>query len=195
MVAPPLPAGRRVRRQLGRMRYVRCDSAIEMVMGDHAAAAWRRQYGTVYRFVRRRTGSPEEAEDVTQEVFTAAIAALGDARLQAEAPPLAWLYTVARRRLIDRLRIPASLPLDADGALSAPGDERSYGPEMVRTLVEGLQRLEEGQRRVVILKVFEGRSFADIAAETGVSEEACRMRLSRGLAALRTYLVQKGVSP
>lgn len=163
-------------------------------MDDHAAAAWCRQYGSVYRFVRRRAGSREEAEDVTQEVFAAAVAALGQARVDAEGPPLAWLYTVARRRLIDRLRAsrPASVPLDPE---VVRGDEHAYGPAIVRTLVEGLRTLEEGQQQVVVAKVFEGRSFAAIASELGVSEEACRMRLSRGLAALRRYLLEKGVAP
>lgn len=161
-------------------------------MGDHASAAWRRQYGTVYRFVRRRTGSREDAEDLTQEVFAAAVAALGEARLQGEAPPLAWLYTVARRRLIDRLRAPSILPLDGE---PTSGEERSYGPAIVAALVEGLRLLAEQQRRVVVMKVFEGRSFAEIAAQTGASEEACRMQLSRGLAALRSHLIERGVSP
>lgn len=61
-----------------------------MAMNEHPVEAWRRQYGTVYRFVRRRTSSREEAEDLTQEVFEAAVSALSQARLDAEAaPPLA----------------------------------------------------------------------------------------------------------
>jgi RNA polymerase sigma-70 factor (ECF subfamily) len=166
-----------------------------MAMDEHAAAPWRRQYGSVYRFVRRRTASREDAEDVTQEVFEAAIVALAQARIDAEAPPLAWLYTVARRRLIDRLRLSAqaSGPLDPS-SVADPG-ERSYGPAIVRALLDGLGTLDEGQRQVVVLKVFEGRSFAEIAAEVGASEEACRMRLSRGLAALRRQLERKGVTP
>lgn len=55
-----------------------------MVMNDQTAAPWARRYGSVYRFVRRRAVSREEAEDVTQEVFEAAVAALGQARLKAE---------------------------------------------------------------------------------------------------------------
>ena len=164
-------------------------------MDDHAAAAWRRQYGTVYLFVRRRSGSREEAEDVTQEVFAAAVVALGRARVEAEAPPLAWLYTVARRRLIDRLRTatPATVQLDEE---TVPDEtERAYGPSIVRVLVEGLQELDEPQRRVVVLKVFQGRSFAEIGAELGVSEEACRKRFSRGLSVLRSHLAKEGVVP
>jgi RNA polymerase sigma-70 factor (ECF subfamily) len=167
-----------------------------MVMDEHAAASLRRQYGTVYRFVRRRSASREEAEDLTQEVFEAALAALGQARLDAEGAPLAWLYTVARHRLIDRLRVrrESSVQLDPEG-LPAAGGDRSYGPRIVEALLEGLRGLGEAQRRVVVLKVFEGRPFAEIAAEVGASEEACRMRFSRGLAALRRHLQEKGVEP
>jgi RNA polymerase sigma-70 factor (ECF subfamily) len=164
-------------------------------MNEHPAEPWRRQYGSVYRFVRRRARSREEAEDLTQEVFEAAILALGQARLDAEAPPLAWLYTVARRRLIDRLRAPARGGAALDPELGGADDERSYGPSIVNALLDGLRSLDEAQRRVVVMKVFEGRSFAEIAAEVGASEEACRMRLSRGLAILRRELERKGVTP
>lgn len=165
-------------------------------MNEHPAEPWHRQYGSVYRFVRRRASSREEAEDLTQEVFEAAIAALGQARLDAQTPPLAWLYTVARRRLIDRFRAPARAGALLDPAeLSGAEDERSYGPSIVNALLEGLGSLDEPQRRVVVMKVFEGRSFTEIAAEVGATEEACRMRLSRGLANLRRQLERRGVTP
>jgi DNA-directed RNA polymerase specialized sigma24 family protein len=45
------------------------------------------------------------------------------------------------------------------------------------------------------MKVFEGRSFAEIAVEVGATEEACRMRFSRGLASLRRQLERRGVTP
>jgi RNA polymerase sigma-70 factor (ECF subfamily) len=167
-----------------------------MAMDEKATASWRREYGSVYRYIRRRTASREDAEDVTQEVFVAAIRALGEARLEAEGPHLAWLYTVARRRLTDRLRrgSEASGLFDPESAVSNP-DGRSYGPAIVQALLEGLRSMNEAQRRIVVLKVFEGRSFAEIAAEVGATEEACRMRLSRGLSALRQHLEKKGVTP
>jgi RNA polymerase sigma-70 factor (ECF subfamily) len=167
-----------------------------MAMHEYPAEPWRRQYGSVYRFIRRRASSREEAEDLTQEVFEAAISALGQARLDAEAPPLAWLYTVARRRLIDRFRAPARAGRRFDPEeLSGQDDERSYGPSIINALLEGLRSLDDAQRRVVVMKLFEGRSFAEIAAEVGATEEACRMRLSRGLAKLRRQLERRGVTP
>src|ERR1700675_2747425 len=66
-------------------------------------AAHRRYYGQVYRYVRRRTRSREDAEDVTQTVFTEAISGL-ELTAPGSPPALAWLYTVARRRLIDHHR-------------------------------------------------------------------------------------------
>jgi DNA-directed RNA polymerase specialized sigma24 family protein len=53
-------------------------------MNEHSAQPWPRQYGSIYRFVRRRASTREDAEDLTQEVFEAAIAALGQARLDAD---------------------------------------------------------------------------------------------------------------
>ena len=71
-----------------------------MVTDDRDLA---RHYRTIYGFVRQRSGSREDAEDVTQTVFVEAAANL--TRVYAEGrSPLAWLYTVASRRLIDQAR-------------------------------------------------------------------------------------------
>lgn len=167
-----------------------------MLMDEKATTPWLRHYGSVYSFVRRRGYSREDAEDLTQEVFEAAVAALGEARLGADSEPLAWLYTVARRRLVDRLRAspPASVPLDGEPQ-SADGAERVFGPAVARALVDAVKSLDEHQRRVIVLKLFEGRPFAEIADVVGASEEACRMRFSRGLAQVRRTLTEKGVQP
>jgi RNA polymerase sigma factor (sigma-70 family) len=72
-------------------------------MDEFAISSYRRHYDSVYRFIRRRAASSQEAEDLTQEVFEAALAAFADQRLVAE-PSLPWLYTVAERRLIGAWR-------------------------------------------------------------------------------------------
>jgi RNA polymerase sigma-70 factor (ECF subfamily) len=165
-------------------------------MDDRGAASLRRHYGIVHRYVRRRASSREEAEDLTQDVFEAAIVALGQARLDAGGAPLAWLYTVARHRLIDRLRTARECASTQDPeSLPSPDGGRAYGPAIVQALVDGLHGLSDEQRRVVLLKLFQGRTFAEIAAEVGASEEACRMRFSRGLFALRRHLQEKGIEP
>jgi RNA polymerase sigma-70 factor (ECF subfamily) len=157
---------------------------------EHVAAeAFRRHYRQVYGFVRRRTASDADAEDVVAEVF--ADAAAGLERFEpGPTPVLAWLYTVARRRLADearrRRRPLAAVPAAADV---------HYGPDVARALRRALDTLPHEQRRVVVLKLIEGRSFRDIAERVGATEAACKMRLSRALERLRVALEQEGVEP
>lgn len=152
----------------------------------------RSHYREIFRFVRRRASS-STAEDVTQDVFAAAARAL--ARSASHSPPsLAWLYTVARRRLIDeaRARRIVVVPLDALPEAAAP--ER-YGPHVARTFDRALAKLTDAQRQVVLQRLLEGRSFAEIAAREGATEEACRMRFMRGLERLRAEFEREGLTP
>ena len=165
-------------------------------MTDRAAAAHRRYYASVYRYVRRRTRSREDAEDLTQTVFAEAVSGLEQASAESRSE-LAWLYTVAKRRLIDeqRRRLSATaqvFPLDA--ARIAHHSQGDYGVDLATALARAIAALPADQQRVVVLKLVEGRRFAAIAVELGTSEQACRARLSRALRTLRTHLEEEGIS-
>jgi RNA polymerase sigma factor (sigma-70 family) len=155
---------------------------------DPTEQAFRRHYAEVYRFVRRRTHSDEDAEDLAQQVFADASASLRcDGR-----PPIAWLYAVAKRRFADaarrdarRLALPPVLPDHAS----------EYGPSVVASLRAAFERLPETQREVVVLKLLRGASFTEIGAAVGTSEEAARMRFSRALRSVRTALEKEGIEP
>jgi RNA polymerase sigma factor (sigma-70 family) len=151
-------------------------------------------YREVFRFVRRRVASVEEAEDLTQEVFASAAVALAGSAREAP-PPLAWLYTVARRRIVDearrRSRSP-SVPLElVVGELAA---RDGYGELVGRTLRAGLVSMPEGQRFVVVGRLLQGRSFAELARELSLSDDACRMRFMRGLQHLRETFEKEGLT-
>jgi RNA polymerase sigma-70 factor (ECF subfamily) len=155
---------------------------------DPTEQAFRRHYAEVYRFVRRRTRSHADAEDLTQQVFADAAASLrSDGR-----PPIAWLYAVAKRRFADaarrdsrRLALP---PVLADAA-------SEYGPSVAASLRAAVGRLPSSQREVVVLKLLRGASFAEIAETLGTSEEAARMRFSRALRSVRADLEKEGIEP
>ena len=155
----------------------------------------RAEYRRVLGFVRRRAGTTEEAEDVAQEVFANMAASL--ARSTESAPrSLAWLYTVARRRLVDEARRRArseTIPLELVSDPEARACE--YGEDVARTLDDGLATLTEAQRQVVVLRLLCGWSFGEIADRLGTTEEACRMRFLRGLEQLRTHFEEKGMAP
>ena len=157
-------------------------------MEELAEKAFRRHYRQVYSFVRRRSASDVDAEDVTAEVFAAAAEALPRFR-PGSSPVLAWLYTVARRRLIDESRRRSRLLPLADSP--AP----DYDADVASALRVAIAALPEPQRTVLVLKLIEGWSFREIAERLGASEAACKMRLSRALRRLRDDLEQKGVRP
>ena len=159
-------------------------------MNDPAAEAFERHYGSVYRFVRRRSPGRDEAEDLTQEVFAAAVAALGEARVESP-PPLSWLYTVAQRRLVDAARRGRLAPVST--AEEPAVEDAGYGWEVAEALAGAVAALPEFQRQVVVAKLWEGRRLSEIAERLGTTEAACKMRLARGLAQLRDHLKQEGI--
>jgi RNA polymerase sigma-70 factor, ECF subfamily len=164
-------------------------------MRQRRAGPTAAHYRQILRFVQRRVPSSQDAEDITQEVFLDMAASLA-ASAQAAPPTLGWLYTVARRRIADEARRRArtrTAPLE----LVAPPQARAdaYGGLVASALDEALAGLPEGQRRVVLERLIQGRSFAEIARSVGATEEACRMRFLRGVQQLRRELEQRGLEP
>jgi RNA polymerase sigma factor (sigma-70 family) len=164
-------------------------------MDELTAAALRADYDEVFRFVRRRTATEDEAAEITQTVFAQAAARLEPVR-QGSTPPLAWLYTVAQRRLVDeaRRRSRRGLPLPLEAA-EIESNERVYGDEVARALRAALAALPGPQRDVIVLRLIEGRSFDEIAARVGSSEGACKMRFLRGLRVVRDVFEEEGIEP
>jgi RNA polymerase sigma factor (sigma-70 family) len=161
-----------------------------------AAEGLRRHYDLVLRFVRRRVRTSVEAEDLTQEVFADAAKALSQLAPLTDQQTLAWLYTVAKRRLIDESRREARRlhPIDAPLDL-APTPESEYGPGVARAVGRIVSELPDAQREVVVMKLFEGRSFAEIGRRVGLTEAAAKMRFARGLEAVRAALREEGIAP
>lgn len=157
-------------------------------MNGLAEKAFREHYGRIYSFVRRRTASDADAEDIAAEVFADAAAAL-ERFESGPQPVLAWLYTVARRRLVDQARRRGRTPV------AGAGLEPEYGPEVASALRQAIASLPDAQRAVVVLKLLEGRSFREVASRVHATEAACKMRFSRGLERLREELEKEGVEP
>lgn len=157
-------------------------------------APFRRHRTQIYRYLLRRTGDHHAAEDLAQDVFMDAAAMLERA---AEPPQsmLAWLYAVADRRFTDeaRRRARAGRPLELVEVADDRGHE--YGRATGHVLGAAIRGLPDEQRRIVVMKLLEGRPFAEIAASVGVSEAACKMRFARALRLLRVELAREGLRP
>jgi RNA polymerase sigma-70 factor (ECF subfamily) len=157
--------------------------------------AFRHHWTQIYRYLRRRTGNSDQAEELTQQVF--ADAALTLSRMDADpGSVLALLYTIARRRFADEARrsghLAEQVPLDDVGdELAAP----QYGTDLAHAIREAIARLPSQQRLVVCMKLIDGCSFAEIAGLIGGTDAAAKMRFQRGLAALRLDLERQGLQP
>ena len=145
-----------------------------------AAETVMRERGRLKNFIRRRVADPADAEDILQDVFYSFIEAY---RLPEPIEQVgAWLYRVARNRIIDRFRKMRSDPLSE---ISSETDEEPWletvlpspevGPEaayarkvLLEELYSALDDLPEPQRAVFIAHEVEGRSFKQLAEEGGV---------------------------
>jgi RNA polymerase sigma-70 factor, ECF subfamily len=156
-----------------------------------AEGAFRRHYGHVYGYFRRRLVDPARAEELTQDVFAAAASSLPEER-PGDPPVLVWLYAVAKRRFADEARR-RSRERRFAGMLPtrSPSD---YTP-VAGALREALAALPGGQLQVVLLKLVRGLTFAEIGAEVGLTEAAAKMRFVRALEQLRTDLSERGIEP
>jgi RNA polymerase sigma-70 factor (ECF subfamily) len=162
-------------------------------VNELAERAFRRHYGQVYRYVRRRTPDHYQAEELTQQVFADAAASLQEG----PSPALAWLYTVAKRRFADEARRGAVTRRARDRmlAVAVASETHDYGPDLAATLHAAIEHLPQGQREVVVLKLLRGARFAEIGARLGISPDAAKMRFVRGLDALRAELEEEGLGP
>jgi RNA polymerase sigma-70 factor (ECF subfamily) len=149
--------------------------------------AYRAYYGHVYRYFLHRTGNRSEAEDLTQDVFAAAVR-----DLTGPAPVLPWLYRVAQRRYVDALRRNGH---SASCRLEDVLDSRESGEAAGSALRAALRSLPPGQAEVVGMRLLQGRPFDEIAAALSTSEAACKMRFRRAMRTLRVSLERGGFGP
>jgi len=131
-----------------------------------------REQSRLRRFIRRRVPDPRDAEDILQDVFSELVEA--NRLLMPIDHVTGWLFRVARNRITDlfRKKKPESFDETFEDLLPSPdaGPEARYARHvLVDELALALEELPEEQRDVFIAHEVHGRSFKDMAAETGVS--------------------------
>src|SRR5580700_6436731 len=151
-------------------------------------------------FIRRRVPNPADAEDIVQEVFYELVEA--NRLLMPIEHVTGWLFRVARNRIIDlfRKQRPVSFSdtagedgevLRIEDLLPSPdaGPEALYFRNLLLDELElAVDELPEEQREVFVAHEFEGRSFKQMAAETGVSVNTLLSRKRYAVLHLRERL-------
>ncbi len=150
-----------------------------------------REQSRLRRFIRRRVSDPRDAEDILQEVFSELVEA--NRLLMPIDHVTGWLFRVARNRITDlfRKKKPESFDDTFEDLLPSPdaGPEARYARQvLLDELVLAIEELPEEQRDVFIAHELHGRSFKDMAAETGVSINTLLSRKRYAVLSLRERL-------
>lgn len=146
---------------------------------------WKEFSAPLRGFLRARTASPADAEDLLQEVFV---------RIQKRLPSLrdtskmqGWVYRIARNVVVDHYRGRRDhVPMDFDLESEELDGERlvDLRPSLRRFIAE----LPAAYREPLVRHEFQGESLRDVAAALGLSETAAKSRVQRARRLLREML-------
>ncbi len=211
--AQALDAGARrgndVRGRRGEVRPLEVDwsQTVRRCM-DGDSGAWaelvrehhRRVYGLCYRF----TGSPADAEDLTQDVFLKVYSNLGSFDM-ARGTLQVWITTMTRNLLVDNFRrtknqrVTGSLddgwdqteelrPVDRLVGREPSPHEMAARKELEKMVQEALAHVSPELREAVILRDLQDMDYKEIAQVLGIPEGTVKSRISRGRAELARLL-------
>lgn len=174
------------------------EAAIE---GDHAAfeSLMRTYAPVVAAYLYGKIHSPEDREDLIQEVFVRAYTRLSKLRKRDRLGP--WLLSIARnvshdayRRQASSKRAGVTMALD-DYSMVADVKDRAVGPagevqyaDIERQLRDAIVRQGDRYREVLYLSIFEERTSIEIAKLLGLKDSTVRMRIKKGREAIRRAL-------
>ena len=166
------------------------------------SAAVEKEQSRLRNFIRRHVPDPGDAEDILQDVLYELVEAYRLMKPIEQAG--AWLFRVARNRITDRFRKKKAMlvsdlaQVEEDGEMSSleellpspdAGPEAAYARSLLlEELEDALEELPNEQREVFIAHEFEGRSFKELAAESGVSVNTLLSRKHYAVLYLRERL-------
>ncbi len=203
------PIGENVRALRGEVRSLEIDwsQTVRRCM-DGDSGAWaelvrehhRRVYGLCYRF----TGSPADAEDLTQDVFLKIYSNLASFDMNRGSLQV-WITTMTRNLLVDNFRrtknqrVTGSLddgwdqteelkPVDRLTAQGPSPHEMAARKELEKMVQEALSHVSVELREAVILRDLQDMDYKEIAQVLGIPEGTVKSRISRGRAELARLL-------
>jgi RNA polymerase sigma factor (sigma-70 family) len=153
---------------------------------NHFDKLYRQHAAAVYRYARAVLGNHADAEDVTQQTFLNAYRSLAQGTKPRKAEN--WIFTIAhneiRRHLRDTRAQRQQVELDSELADRTP-DRSEPG---VHDILRALQHLTPNQRSALVMREFEGRSYAEISEIMGISQSALETLMFRARRSLADAL-------
>jgi RNA polymerase sigma factor (sigma-70 family) len=164
----------------------------DVLINDRITEIVRREQGRLRSFVRNRVADEGDAEDILQDVFFELVEAYQLMKPVEQAG--AWLFRVARNKIIDWFRKKKPVPFDDQGfedLLPSPeaGPDAAFARSLLwEELEDALAELPAEQREVFIAHEIDGRSFKELSEETGISVNTLLSRKRYAVLHLRERL-------
>ncbi len=162
--------------------------------GDQKAVGeFIERYGDlIWSLARRYLGNHSEAEDAVQEIFVE-IWRVADRFDRNVASEVAFISTITRRRLIDRLRAikrrPAMESIDEQVGSEQPAVKASLDRDAeVEKVQQVLLAMEAGHREILAMSLYQGYSHSEIAERLEMPLGTVKTRVRRGLIHVREQL-------
>lgn len=142
----------------------------------------------VFRFIVKNLRHEEDARDIVQSAFE---------KLWVNRDTVdndkskSYLFTIAYNQMIDHIRKSKRVSLTDEFEETSKGVAHQPVSNLQKTLREALNKLNETQRSLVMLKDYEGYNYEEIGQITGLNESQVKVYLHRARLALRNYLVSR----
>jgi len=140
----------------------------------------------IYNYLLRLTGNREDAMDLSQDVFLKAYQSLS--RLEDTARFGPWLFRIAHNEAYSLLRKPKSEGEPLEPKPQTPGSGRLLPMETSLAVERALERLTVEQREAVLLKVYQGFKFEEIAEVLETPVSTIKSRVYTALETLKNTL-------
>lgn len=152
------------------------------------AGLYDKYIARIYRFVYFKTSHRETAEDITSQTFIKALKKIKKFNPE-KGSFSAWLYRIARNNVIDyyRRRKGAPVSVEAFWAVAARSDflEKAENSSDMAQIKKAMRKLNSRQKEVVVLRLWHGMPYKEIARALKTSEGACKMAFVRAIKKLK----------
>lgn len=147
----------------------------------------------IYRFLYHKTFDVTVSEDLTQETFFKALRKIDSFHGETEEEFSSWLYTIAYHVSIDHFRHTSDTDsLDESSEMVAESYDIGQNIDQkvkLASVMEYLNTLKTDQKELVIMRIWDDLSYAEISAITGKSVDACKKAISRLLMQIQSNVV------
>ena len=158
------------------------------ITDEQKEAIYREYHGKVMGYIRTKISSPQDAEDLTSEVFLKVYEKL-DSFDESKASLSTWIYTITRNTLTDYFRtrkvfseIPETIEDDASV------EDEVCNAEMLETLASALETLDERERDIIILHFYSGKTLREISSQMGISYAYVKVLQNKAFEKLRKII-------